>query len=363
MALTILSVAYPLTPVGPNAAGGSEQVLTLIDRALVEAGHRSLVIAAEGSEAAGQLIASPKAGGTLDDGVRRRAQHAHGELIRQVLAEYHVDLVHMHSLDFPCYLPPGGVPVLATLHLPPDWYPLDLFRETRPNLYFNCVSRSQHDACPKGASLVPYIPNGIDTDLYAYTPDRGRYALALGRICPEKGFHFALDAAKLAGVDFVLAGEVFPYAAHEHYFRQEVCPRLDARRRFVGPAGFAQKRRLLAHAKCLLIPSTVAETSSLVAMEAMASGAPVIAFRSGALPEIVENGRTGFVVSGKYEMAEAIARVHTIDGEQCRRAAEARFSAKEMVKRYLGLYARIIAASGNRMRSERETVDRLPAAS
>src|SRR5207249_5576489 len=129
---------------------------------------------------------------------------------------------------------------------------------------------------------------------------------ALGRICPEKGFHFALQAAKMARADLLLAGQVFPYASHVEYFESKIVPRLDERRQFVGPVGFHRKKRLLSKAKCLLVPSTVNETSSLVAMEALAAGTPVIAFPSGALPEIVEHGRTGYLVSDVKEMAQAI---------------------------------------------------------
>ncbi|MGH9351176.1 MAG: glycosyltransferase, partial [Terriglobia bacterium] len=140
----------------------------------------------------------------------------------------------------------------------------------------------------------------------------------------------------------LLAGEVFPYAWHQKYFEREIVPRLDSRRRFIGPVGFGGKSRLLAHAKCLLAPSTVAETSSLVAMEALASGTPVIAFPSGALAEIVEQGRTGYLVANTEEMARAIPMTGAIDPLACRRAAEVRFSAAAMFEGYIALYRRIL---------------------
>src|SRR5947207_11192880 len=123
MRLTILNVAYPLTPVGPDAAGGSEQILTLIDRALVENGHRSLVIAAANSVVAGEHIPSPKAPPRLDDSAREWGRSIHLRLIYDALAKYPVDLIHMHGLDFHLYIPETRPPLLATLHLPPDWYP------------------------------------------------------------------------------------------------------------------------------------------------------------------------------------------------------------------------------------------------
>src|SRR5690349_6227320 len=120
MALNILSVAYPFTPVGPDAVGGSEQILTLLDRELTAAGHHSYVIAVKGSKVKGRLIASPKWKGTLDETARRWGQQAHRILIEQTLQRVRIDVVHMHSLDFHTYLPRARVPVMATLHLPPS---------------------------------------------------------------------------------------------------------------------------------------------------------------------------------------------------------------------------------------------------
>src|SRR5690349_11565555 len=123
MRLTILNVAYPLAPVGPNAVGGAEQVLTHLDAALVCAGHQSLVIAREGSRTAGTLLAVPHVEGVLTDETQKWAQHQQRTAIERALHHWPVDLVHLHGVDFHEYLPPSGVPVLATLHLPPKWYP------------------------------------------------------------------------------------------------------------------------------------------------------------------------------------------------------------------------------------------------
>jgi glycosyltransferase involved in cell wall biosynthesis len=346
---TILSVAYPLTPVGADAVGGSEQILSILDQGLTAAGHRSLVIAAEGSRIQGTLIPSPAATSGLDESVREWGRRVHHQLIEDTLKKYPVDLVHMHSLDFHCYVPTQDVPVLATLHLPPDWYPKHVFELNRPHFQLNCVSWSQHLSCPASPHLTKPIANGVEVFKLEGLPARKRtFALALGRVCPEKGFHHALDAARMAGVPLLLAGQVFPYDSHLRYFDEEIRPRLDGERRFIGPIRFARKRSLLSHARCLVIPSTVAETSSLVAMEALACGTPVIAFRSGALPEIVEQGRTGFIVDGVEEMAQAMSDVDGLDPNCCRRAARVRFSAQSMTTEYLGLYERLI---GNHARA------------
>jgi len=347
MKLTVLSVAYPLTPVGPDAVGGSEQILTLLDSALVRAGHRSIVVACEGSAPQGELVPTPRWDGPLTDEIRCWAQGQHRIAIEEALRKYDVDIIHMHSLDFWCYIPSGTVPILVTLHLPPDWYPPEIFYDiTRPNVYLNCVSAAQQAACPPNAhALLPHVDNGVDVDRLCVPLRKRDFALALGRICPEKGLHYALDAARVAGAPFLLAGEVYKYEAHQQYFDQEIVPRLDACRRFVGPAGFRAKRRLLTQARCLMIPSVVAETSSLVAMEALSCGTPVIAFPNGALPEIVEHGRTGFIVEDEDQMANALHAVRFLDPEVCRATARKRFSASRMSRRYIEVYQTLAASA------------------
>jgi glycosyltransferase involved in cell wall biosynthesis len=328
--------------VGNDAVGGSEQILAALDRALTAAGHHSVVIAAEGSKVQGTLIASPRAINRLDDSAREWGRRVHRQLLYDTLDRYPVDLIHMHSLDFHRYLPSCGIPVLATLHLPPDWYPAEIFNSDQSHFYMNCVSRTQQQACPSSRRPLELIPNGVDVDrLEVDVPKRG-FALSLGRICPEKGFHFALDAARNAEVELLLAGEVFPYESHLSYFATEIEPRLDGARKFIGKLQFLQKRRFLSEAKCLVIPSTVAETSSLVAMEALACGTPVVAFGSGALPEVVEHGRTGLIVSTVKEMSEALSRVSELSSDACREAARARFSSRIMEERYFDLYGKLI---------------------
>jgi glycosyltransferase involved in cell wall biosynthesis len=359
--LTVLSVAFPFAPVGPDTAGGAEQVLAQLDAALVRAGHRSVVVACAGSSAAGTLVASPCATGTITAAVRRRVHALHRRAIAQALRRWPVDVVHMHGIDFLAYLPPPGPPVLVTLHLPPEWYPPEAFRPERPNTFLHCVSASQHARCPTGARLLPDVPNGVALDTLAARHAKRRFALALGRICPEKGFHIALDAARRAGVPLLLAGQTFPYEAHETYFAREIAPRLGPGRRFIGPIGPVRKRRLLSAARCLLVPSLAPETSSLVAMEALACGTPVIAFPAGALPEIVEHGRTGFIVQGEAEMADAIHAAARIEPEVCRAAARTRFSLERTVERYFRLY-RDLARRGWTEPLPAESATRLPVA-
>ena len=335
--LTVLSVAYPFAPVGPDAVGGAEQVLSAIDAALVAAGHRSVVVACAGSQVAGDLRAVPATTGEIDDAVRNRMHAVLRAAIAAALPA--ADVVHLHGIDFAAYLPPPGPPALATLHLPPAWYPQAALAPARPGTFLHCVSASQHARCPPGPHMLPPIANGVPVAALAARHARRGFAFMLGRICPEKGQHLALRAAHAAGVPLLLAGAAFPYPAHRAYFAGSVAPLLDARRRWIGPVGFARKRRLLTAARCVLIPSLAPETSSLVAMEAAACGTPVIAFRNGALPEIVRDGITGFLVDDTEAMARAIGRAAAIDPAACRAEARARFDLGRMTDAYLARYA------------------------
>ncbi|HEU4985495.1 MAG TPA: glycosyltransferase family 4 protein [Rhizobiaceae bacterium] len=357
MALTILSVAYPFAPVGPNAVGGAEQVLSAIDQALVERGHRSVVIACEGSEAAGELIAQPLPDGSVDENVRRCVWASQRSAIDTVLRKERIDLVHMHGIDFFEYLPTRG-PTLATLHLPLDWYPVAIFRP-RADLWLHCVSEAQHATAPAGVDLLPPIPNGISPRLLETHIRKRDYAVVLSRICPEKGIHIALEASRLADIPLLIGGKVFPYEAHQHYFETKVAPLLDRHRRFLGPLGFERKRRLLAGARCVLIPSLVPETSSLTAMEALACGTPVIAFPNGALPEVVEHGRTGFLVKDAVEMAEAITACEEINPNLCKATARERFSLDRMISAYLRCYRRLCGLASDRRPAGRNKLPRL----
>jgi glycosyltransferase involved in cell wall biosynthesis len=338
MGLRVLSVAYPFAPVGADAVGGAEQVLHAIDRRLVAAGHRSIVIACEGSAVAGELIAMPMPHDALDTGVHAEATRQYRRTVEQVLAHRSIDVVHLHGLDFDRHLPPPGVPVLATVHLPPELLLARLDAIARPDTWIHGVSHTQQQRLANVPHLLPPIENGVAIDELGRSVRRRRFVAALGRICPEKGFHLALDAARRARTPILIGGMVFPYPQHQRYFERELVPRLGPDRRFVGPLAMRPKRRLLNAARCLLVPSQTPETSSLVAMEAMACGTPVIAFSSGALADIVEDGVTGFLVRDVQEMTAAMAVVDRLCAERISRVAARRFSADAMLARYLAVY-------------------------
>jgi glycosyltransferase involved in cell wall biosynthesis len=334
----MLSVGYPLARVAENTAGGAEQILAILDEALVAAGHRSIVIAPEGSQCRGTLLPTSFPKRKLDPETKLQVYQEYRTVVQAALEQNSIDTIHMHGIDFLEYLPPAGVPVVVTLHLPLSWYPGRAFALARPNTHLVCVSESQKRNGPAAAGSCRVIPNGIRLEHYRPAPQKNNYVVALGRICPEKGFHIALDAASKAGFPLVLAGEVFPYEAHQKYFEAMIWPRLKEPHLFMGTVGGRTKNELLAGARCLLVPSLVDETSSLVAMEAMACGTPVVAFRRGALCEIVEDGCTGFLVETPEQMAEAILDAAQLSSTLCRERAEGDFSAAGMIRQYFALY-------------------------
>ncbi|MBV8586574.1 MAG: glycosyltransferase, partial [Verrucomicrobia bacterium] len=330
MKLKVLNVAFPFAPVGTDAVGGAEQIVARLDDGIVRAGHKSFVIACSGSRTRGTLITTP----TVPERLTPETQHHIWQQVRltieETLSRLEPDLIHFHGLDFNQYFSGYPLPALVTLHLPWSYYDANVFRQPPPNCRYICVSETQRASCPDTSNVVAMIPNGVPIPVSEATR-KDDYVVCLSRIAPEKNIHAALLAAKSAGVACVLAGKVFPYPDHIHYFEESVRPLLDEQRRFVGSVDEIGKWRLLKAARCLLQPSLAEETSSLVAMESLACSTPVVAFRVGALPEIIDDGKTGYLVNSTAEMSRAIEFCAQLNPNDCLAAAMERFSADRMV--------------------------------
>jgi glycosyltransferase involved in cell wall biosynthesis len=345
---TVLSVAYPFAPVGPNLVGGAEQILWDLDKSLVADGHRSVVVACEGSEPAGRLYAVPlPQRQMLEEADRRRSREQFHSALNLALASEDVDLVHVHSMDLYGFEFPPEVPLLITLHMPVEWYGRQMIERYRDRAQFCYVSEWQRRAGMGIFGDATVIENGVEVQPLQRERKSADFALVMGRICPEKNAHSALEAGTKAKVRVVIGGQVYPYRSHQQYFQEKIAPQLRSSDRtvshaFVGPLTPERRREMLSEAKCLLHPTLAPETSSLVAMEALAAGTPVIAYRSGALPEIVEDGVTGFLVNDVDEMAEAIGKVDAISSFACHEAAKGRFSKQSMIDRYFDLYRRVL---------------------
>jgi glycosyltransferase involved in cell wall biosynthesis len=351
----ILYVAYPLLTVCEESAGGAEQVLWTLEREMARRGALTTVAASAGSRVSGELFSTGKPCTQPDDYERRRVEHEDRvvELVRRRAREGKAfDVIHDQSGSFWKRAAEVDAPMLATLHLPRSFYPPGSFSDVAENVSFNCVSESQARSFADLRALIGVVANGIALDYFGNEQDsdsrlktgQRRGLLWLGRVCEEKAPHLGLEIAAGAGIPITIAGQVYPFSYHQKYFDREIVPRLRQmpHAEYVSSPTAAGKRRLLREARALLITSLAEETSSLVAMEAAASGTPVIAFRRGALPEVVKEGVTGFLVQSVDQAMMALKQVSSISPASCARHARENFSAARMADRYAALYARIV---------------------
>jgi glycosyltransferase involved in cell wall biosynthesis len=346
--LRILYIAYPLLPVSEASAGGAEQMLRVTEGQMAQRGHSTMVAACDGSQATGELLPTGPAPGQPDSLPQRDAEHNRAILqflARRQRTHRRFHLIHDMSGTFWPHAAVLSLPVLATLHLPRSFYPPQMFENIPSNVGFSCVSESQARSFAGVPRLLGVVRNGVEVEGFPWIASKKPYLLWLGRICPEKGAHLAIQAARLAGLPLMLAGQVYPFSYHQQYFQREIVPHVHdklQRVRFAEAPSPEQKMHLLSHARALLIPSVAEETSSLVAMEAAACGTPVIAFRRGALPEVVRHGITGLVVDSVEEMAQAVGHLGEVNPANCRRHAEQKFSAARMVDGYEQLYLQVV---------------------
>ncbi|HKD79839.1 MAG TPA: glycosyltransferase [Candidatus Angelobacter sp.] len=356
--LHILYIAYPLLTVSAESAGGAEQVLWTLEREVAGRGIHTTVAASTGSRVAGELFSTGDPCTQPDDYERRNREHQENIIAflrRQALTGQPFDLIHDMSGSFWSRAREVDVPVLATLHLPRSFYSPQSFQDVPPNVSFNCVSHSQACSFRDLKNMLGVVSNGIALECFAPKQAANedgnrrqrRSLLWLGRICEEKAPHLALDIANRAGLPLTLAAQIYPFSYHQQYFEREVAPRLQQMpmATFISSPSFEQKRALLQEAQALLITSQADETSSLVAMEAAASGTPVITFRSGALPEVVRDGVTGFVVNDADAAVAACGSVANINPAKCMEHARANFSSAAMADGYAAIYDQVAGST------------------
>lgn len=338
----ILYVAYPLASVTDESCGGAEQMLYVLEHEMARRGHWTAVAACKYSRAAGELVETGAPAVQFEQLAQRDEEH-NRHVVRFVrrMAETGtpVDLVHDEGGRFWTHADAIDVPVLATLNLPRSFYPDDAFQRVPHNVSFNCVSQTQAPSFADIPKMLGVVPNGMPLERFPYTSRKEEYLVWLGRICEEKGLHVALDVAERAGMPLVVLGPSYLYARDKEYFDERVAPRLTSSVKFIGSPTFEQKIAVLRHAKALLMPSLLAETSSLVSMEAMACGTPVVAFGNGALPEVIRDGVTGYIVNTVEQMVEAIPRLCRLRPAAGRVHVERNHSATTMASEYEELYA------------------------
>jgi glycosyltransferase involved in cell wall biosynthesis len=328
-------------PVPPTGYGGIEWVVALLADGLVDAGHDVTLFASGDSRTNAELDAVfPEAPSALIGTSWVELRHAFSCLTR---AE-EFDVVNDHSGITAAAL--GGLvstPFVHTVHGPLDELSranYEAIASLAPAVGLISLSLNQRKPAPE-LPWVANCPNALDLDAYPYHSERGDYLLFLGRLSPDKGCHRAIEVAQEAGLPLKIAGKKRDHAELE-YFDAMIRPRLGEDVEYLGETSHVTKVALLQNARATLFPIEWEEPFGLVMIESMACGTPVIATRCGAVPEVIEEGRSGVIVDDYREMVDAIGAADDLDPVECRRYAEERFSAVRMVDDYEAVYQRVV---------------------
>lgn len=338
--MRIAQVAPLIESVPPRAYGGTERVVHYLTEALVELGHQVTLFASGDSRTSGRLVP------IVDRALRLHPARPDPVIwhtimvdrVRELAATFDVIHFHVDTVHLPASAQ-WGTPSLTTLHGRldiPDLAPL--FRRFQRHPLVS-ISESQRTPLP-WANWLGTVHHGLPRDLYTFHPQAQDYFAFVGRISPEKRCDRAIEIAVACGVPLRIAAKVDP--ADRRYYEEKIEPLLDHPLvTFIGEVGDAEKDALVGNARALLMPIDWPEPFGLVVIEALACGTPVIAYGHGAIPELVDHGRTGFVVHDQQQAIEAARQVHRIDRRHCREVFERRFCAPVMARQYLALYRRL----------------------
>ena len=339
--MRIAQVAPLYESVPPKYYGGTERIASYLTEELVRQGHDVTLFASGDSVTKARFVSGCRRSLRLDKHCVDQMAH-HVVMLEQVYrraAEF--DVIHFH-VD---YLHFGlsrreSVTRVTTLHGRldlPDLIPL--YQEFRDEPVVS-ISTSQRTPIP-WANWQATVYHGLPEDLYTFRPGPGSYLAFLGRISPEKRVDRAIEIARRVGMPLRVAAKVD--AVDEEYFATTIEPLLDHPLiEFVGEIGDAEKDEFLGNASMLLFPIDWPEPFGLVMIEAMACGTPVIAYSNGSVPEVMEQGRTGFIVDSLEEAIEAVRHVPQLSRERCREIFEQRFTAERMAHECVRVYERLI---------------------
>jgi glycosyltransferase involved in cell wall biosynthesis len=339
MKIAVLSPVW--FPVPPTGYGGIEWVVSLLADGLVEAGHEVTLFASGDSQTKAELAYVYEVAPSEQIG-RAEYEVRHALTCFERAGEF--DVISDHSGP-PAAVIAGAVatPTVHTVHGPLLGDPGELYEQiarVAPRTRLISISMNQRKPHPDLPWLAN-VPNALDFSVYPAQPKRGEYLLFLGRLNLDKGAHRAVAVAMETGIPLKIAGKMRE-PAELQYFSEFIEPHLrEGKIEFLGEVTHGEKVELLQNARATLFPVEWEEPFGLVMIESMACGTPVIATRWGAVPEVIEQGRTGVIVDDYREMAGALAQADALEPADLRHAAEERFSKERMVGEYLEAFAAV----------------------
>jgi glycosyltransferase involved in cell wall biosynthesis len=339
--MRIAQLAPLAESVPPKHYGGTERIVSYLTEELVRQGHEVTLFASGDSETSARLQPMCSEGLRKANGVSNPQAPFTMMLEKTFSSADQFDLFHSH-LDFLAFplARRCGTPVLTTLHGRLDLPELKpIFAE-----FLDCPLISISDAPRKPLAWANWqqtIHHGLPEHLYNFHPTSCGYLTFVGRLTPEKRPDHAIEIAKRAGMPLKIAAKVDP--VDREYFRTIIEPLMsDPLVEYVGEITDREKNDLIGNAAALLAPFDWPEPFGLVFIEALACGTPILAYRRGSVPEIIDEGKTGFICETVEQMVEAVPKISTLDRQQCRLVFEQRFTVQRMVQHYLSAYENLI---------------------
>jgi glycosyltransferase involved in cell wall biosynthesis len=344
--MRIAHVAPVATTIPPPKSGSVETMTSLLTEGLVARGHDVTLFATGDSKTTATRAAIYPVGYWHDENMWPWELYEMLNLAAAVERAGEFDIIHYEAAYYPMSLAftrLSPTPIVQTLHHSPSAAEVALWARY-PEAPFVAISNEQKILL-SGANVVGTVLHGIDTDNFTFRETPEDYLLFLGRFTAGKGVLQAIEVAKRVGLKRMLA------AAADDYYREKVAPHVDGTQIvYYGEADFAAKVKLFGGARALVYPVQAREPIGLVLAEAMACGTPVVALDLGAVREVVEEGVTGMVFSDLDSMAANLRKVFALDRRTIRERAGARFGVERMVKEYVAIYERVIAARDSRRR-------------
>jgi glycosyltransferase involved in cell wall biosynthesis len=342
--LRIAVVAPPWFPIPPSGYGGIETMVHPLVEGLVARGHAVVLVGAGANQSSAKFLQ------TYEEPPLERLGQALPEIVHALVAIEHlqdleVDVVHDHSLAGPLTSGWLRAPWVMTAHGPVGGELDPYYRVLGRHAGLVAISDGQR---AKGPHLpwLSRVYNAVPVDQYPFETQKEDFCLFLGRISAEKAPDLAIKAARQAGYPIVVAAKCNE-PPEKRYFDEHVRPLLGPDAEWFGEANTAQKKDLLARARCLVFPIQWDEPFGIVMVEAMACGTPVVALRGGSVPEVVVDGVTGFICDDPEELPEAIQRVDQLDPKACRRRVFDCFDVPDMVEAYEAIYQRMVLRTSN----------------